>query len=115
MTDSKRCAPETQERAKAQKAQAAACQLAAQMIVSNAVKHAILHEQLANAAEAEACRVAARMMVTRAFSTAIHRDEMATLQQVSMMFCYQVCAACATFLLSPHQRYAKLLQQTALS
>ena len=105
-----------QEHARAQKAEAATCQLIAQLMVRNAVNHAILHEQLANAAEADACRVAARMMVTSAFNKAIHQDEMAVLQQVSMMFWYQVCvAACATFLLCPHQRYAKLLQQTALS
>ncbi len=88
MTDSKRCAPETQEHAKAQTAEAAACQLAAQTIVSNAMNQAILHDQMAssNAAEADACRVAARMMVRSAFSKAIHEDRIATLRQVSMMF-----------------------------
>ncbi len=87
MTDSKRCAPETQEQAKAQSAEADACQLAAQRIVSNAVNKAILHDQMAssNAAEADARRVAARMMVGSAFSKAIHEDQVNTLQQVRMM------------------------------
>ena len=58
MTDSKRCAPGTQEEAKAQ------------------------------SAEAEACRLAAHMMVRSAFNKAVHKDEIATLQQVSMMLQY---------------------------
>ena len=42
------------------RAQASACQLAAQTIVSNAMNHAVLHEQMVStdAAEAEACRAA---------------------------------------------------------
>ncbi len=55
MTDSKRCAPGTQEEAKAQ------------------------------SAEAEACQLAAHMMVSDAQSKAIHNDQTTTLQQVRMM------------------------------
>jgi hypothetical protein len=55
MTGSKRCAPGTQEEAKAQ------------------------------SAEAEACQLAAHMMVSDAQSKAIHNDQTTTLQQVRMM------------------------------
>ncbi len=87
MTDSKRCAVETQEQAKAQSAEADACQLAAHMMVSNAVNKAILHDQVASsrAAEADACQVAAMLMVGSAFSKAIHEDQVTTFQQVRMM------------------------------
>ena len=87
MTDSKRCAPGTQEEVKAQLAETEACQLAAHMMVGNAVNKAILHNQMAShhVAEAEACQIAARMMIGSAIKKAVHGDRITTLQQVRMM------------------------------
>lgn len=87
MIDSKHCAPETQDQAKVQ------------------------------SAEAEACRLAAHMMVSNAFSKAIHNDQTTTLQQVRLMIGLSLCAAAgaASLLCHSHQRYVKLSQQSEVS